>query len=97
MFPQWRVPGFPGVEAASWFGFVVLRQTPPAIVKRLQDVLATGQKDPAYIARLAAMGASSGDVGPASYAELIKKDSAKWKTIMDAAGQTRDFLVSIEG
>jgi tripartite-type tricarboxylate transporter receptor subunit TctC len=84
--PTMAESGFPGVEAASWFGFVVLRQTPPAIVKRLQDALATGQKDPAYIAKLAAMGASSGDVGPASYAELIKKDGAKWKAIMDAAG-----------
>jgi tripartite-type tricarboxylate transporter receptor subunit TctC len=84
--PTMAESGLPAVEAASWFGFVVLAQTPPAIVKRLQDALTTGQKDPAYIARLAAMGASSGEVGPASYAELIKKDAVKWKAIMDAAG-----------
>jgi tripartite-type tricarboxylate transporter receptor subunit TctC len=84
--PTMAEAGFPGVDASSWFGFVVLPQTPPAIVKRLQEALAAGQKDPAYIARLAAMGASSGEVGPASYAELIKKDAVKWKAIIDSAG-----------
>lgn len=84
--PTMAEAGFPGVEAGSWFGFVVAAKTPPAIVKRLQEALVAAQKDPAYVAILAKHGASAGDLGPASFEDLIKKDSAKWKAVVAAAG-----------
>jgi tripartite-type tricarboxylate transporter receptor subunit TctC len=78
--------GFPGVIAESWFGFVVLAKTPPAIVKRLQDALMTAQRDPDYQAKLAAQGASAGELGPKAFAELIRTDAAKWRAVVTAAG-----------
>jgi tripartite-type tricarboxylate transporter receptor subunit TctC len=84
--PTMAEAGFPGVEAESWFGFVVSSRTPPAITKRLQQALAAAQKEPAYVANLAKMGASAGELGPESFAELIKKDAAKWRAIVIAAG-----------
>jgi tripartite-type tricarboxylate transporter receptor subunit TctC len=84
--PTMAEAGFPGVEAENWFGFVVSSRTPPAITKRLQEALAAGQREPAYAASLATMGASAGELGPESFAELIKKDAAKWKAIVIAAG-----------
>jgi hypothetical protein len=35
------------VIAESWYGFVVSAKTPPAVVRRLQEALATAQADPA--------------------------------------------------
>ena len=84
--PTMGEAGFPGVIAESWYGFVVSAKTPPAIVKRLQDALATAQNDPDYQQMLAKQGASAGPQGPAAFAELIKTDAAKWHQIVTAAG-----------
>jgi hypothetical protein len=56
------------------------------LTKRLQDALATAQRDPAYQASLAKQGASAGEPGPESFAKLIRKDAAKWKAIIQGAG-----------
>jgi tripartite-type tricarboxylate transporter receptor subunit TctC len=84
--PTMAEAGQPDVEAASWFGFVVSSKTPPAIVKRLQDAMIAAQKDPDYLAKLAKLGARFGAPGPDGYADLIKTDAVKWKTVIDEAG-----------
>jgi putative tricarboxylic transport membrane protein len=84
--PTMAEGGQPNVEAASWFGFVVSSKTPPAIVKRLQDAMIAAQKDPDYVANLAKLGARFGDPGPDAYANLIKTDAVKWKTVIGEAG-----------
>ena len=50
--PTMGEAGFPGVIAESWYGFVVSAKTPPAIIKRLQEALATAQRDPDYQQKL---------------------------------------------
>jgi len=84
--PTMAEAGHAGVESESWFGLVVSSKTPPAITKRLQDALAAAQRDPAYQASLAKQGASAGELGPDSFAKLIRKDAAKWRAIIKAAG-----------
>ena len=74
-------------EACSYgASCVVSPRTPTAITKRLQEALVAAQKDPAYEESLAKMGASTGELGPESFGELIKKDAAKWKAVIVAAG-----------
>jgi tripartite-type tricarboxylate transporter receptor subunit TctC len=84
--PTMGEAGFAGVIAESWYGFVVSAKTPPAIIRRLQEALATAQRDPDYQQKLAKQGASAGDIGPEPYANLIKTDAAKWRAIVTAAG-----------
>ena len=84
--PTMAEAGFPGVIAESWYGFVVSAKTPRPIVKRLQEALATAQRDAAYQERLAKQGASAGEIGAESFATLIKTDAAKWHAIVTAAG-----------
>ena len=84
--PTMGEAGFPGVIAESWYGFVVSAKTPPAMIKRLQEALATAQADPDYQQKLAKQGASAGDIGPEPYAKLISTDAAKWRAIVTAAG-----------
>jgi tripartite-type tricarboxylate transporter receptor subunit TctC len=66
--------GHPGIEAESWFGLVVSSKVPAPVIQRLQAAVLAAQRDPAY------------QPGPQSFAELIKKDAAKWKAIIQAAG-----------
>jgi tripartite-type tricarboxylate transporter receptor subunit TctC len=84
--PTMAEAGQQNVEAASWFGFVASSKTPAPIVKRLRDAMSAAQKDPDYLAVLAKQGASFGDPGPDAYANIIKTDAVKWKTVIDEAG-----------
>jgi tripartite-type tricarboxylate transporter receptor subunit TctC len=84
--PTMAEAGQHNVEAASWFGFVASAKTPAPVVKRLQDAMSAAQKDLDYRAVLAKQGASFGEPGPDAYANLIKTDAVKWKTVIDEAG-----------
>jgi tripartite-type tricarboxylate transporter receptor subunit TctC len=84
--PTMAEAGQSDVEAASWFGFVASAKTPAPVVKRLQDAMSAAQKDPDYLAVLAKQGASFGEPGPDAYANVIKTDAVKWKTVIDEAG-----------
>jgi tripartite-type tricarboxylate transporter receptor subunit TctC len=84
--PTMAEAGEPNVEAASWFGFVASSKTPAPIVKRLQDAMSAAQKDQAYLANLAKVGASFGEPGPTAYGDLIKTDAAKWGAVIREAG-----------
>ena len=64
--------GFPGVQAESWFGFVVSSKTLQPIISRLQQAMAVAQKDPDYQEKLAKQGASAGEPGPDAFGKLIK-------------------------
>jgi tripartite-type tricarboxylate transporter receptor subunit TctC len=81
--PTMAEAGQQNVEAASWFGFVASSKTPAPIIKRLRDAMAAAQKDPAYLDVLAKQGASFGEPGADAYADLIKADAVKWKTVID--------------
>ncbi len=84
--PTMAEAGFPGIEAESWFGFVVSSKTPQPITARLQNAMAEAQRDPSYLDRLKQQGASAGEPGPQAFAALIRKDAAKWRDIIKAAG-----------
>jgi tripartite-type tricarboxylate transporter receptor subunit TctC len=83
--PTMAEAGYPGVEAESWFSYVVSSKTPKPIIERLQSAIVTAQKDPDYQAKLVNQGASAGEPGPAALAKLIKNDVAKWKAIIKYA------------
>ena len=75
--PTMAEAGLPGVDAASWFGFVVLAQTPPAIVKRLQDALATGQKDFSLYCKTCGDGCKFRRSGPGELCRAHQKGRGK--------------------
>ena len=84
--PTMAEAGFPGVQAESWFGFVVSSKTLQPIISRLQQAMAVAQKDPDYQEKLAKQGASAGEPGPNAFGKLIKSDAERWSTIIKAAG-----------
>lgn len=84
--PTMAEAGHPGVEAESWFGLVVSAKVPTPVINRLQAAVLAAQGDPAYLESLAKHRASAGPPGPQSFAELIKKDASKWRSVIVAAG-----------
>jgi len=78
--------GVPGYEASSWFGIVAPAGTPPAIVARLQQDIATALKQPNVQQRFAKSGARLLGNTPEEFAQQIRQDRQMWGEVINAAG-----------
>ena len=77
--------GFDGFDAAPWWYVAAPAGTPKEIVQKLSDELVKGGKLPATIKKIRDAGASE-LIGTADeLAEHIKKETVKWKKVVDAA------------
>jgi len=75
----------PGYDGSLWQGLGAPRDTPAAIVDRLNDEVNAALSDPAFIAQIRALGGSPLQLSPAAFGQLIADDTAKWgKVIRDA-------------
>lgn len=74
----------------SWFGLVAPASTPPAVVQRLQDGVATALREPAVRERLAAQGLFPSGTRPAEFAAQIRKEIDKMQRISKFARITLD-------
>ena len=77
--------GLPGFEATTWFGLFAPAGTPPAVIEKINAAVNQAMAKPAIIERLRQLGTDAATGTPASFAELVAKDTAKWaKVIKDA-------------
>jgi len=77
--------GFDGFDAAPWWYVAAPAGTPKEIVQKLSDELVKGGKSPAVIKKIRDTGASD-LIGTADeLAEQIKRETIKWKKVVDAA------------
>jgi tripartite-type tricarboxylate transporter receptor subunit TctC len=77
--------GFDGFDAAPWWYVAAPAGTPKEIVQKLSDELVKGGKLPAVIKKIREAGASD-LIGTADeLAEHIKKETVKWKKVVEAA------------
>jgi tripartite-type tricarboxylate transporter receptor subunit TctC len=77
--------GYKGVEASTWFGYLMPARTPPAVVARMSSATTSVLNRPEIRDRLA----SSGEAvtpGPEAFAALIKVEMAKWGKIVRDSG-----------
>jgi tripartite-type tricarboxylate transporter receptor subunit TctC len=72
----------PGYEATSWGGIGVPRNTPPAIVEKLNREIGEVLADPQLKARFIELGATVFVNSPTAFAEIIAKDTAKWGKVI---------------
>ena len=75
----------PGYEASVAFGICAPKDTPAAIVDKLNAEINAGLADPNIRARLADLGAKGLVLTPAGYAKFITEDNAKWVKVIKAA------------
>jgi len=76
----------PGFEATTWFGVGVPKNTPAAIVDRLNNEINAALADPKMRARLADLGGEVLAGSPAQFAKLIADETEKWGKVIRAAG-----------
>ncbi|MEA2980680.1 MAG: hypothetical protein QOF09_2503 [Alphaproteobacteria bacterium] len=75
----------PGLEASQWYGLVVPKDTPAAIIDKLNREINAGLADPKMKARLAELGGMVLPGSPADFAKLIADDTEKWGKVIRAA------------
>lgn len=77
--------GFDGFDAAPWWYVAAPAGTPKDIVQKLSDELVKGGKLPAVIKKIRDAGASDLVGTSDELAEQIKRETIKWKKVVDAA------------
>jgi tripartite-type tricarboxylate transporter receptor subunit TctC len=81
--------GFPGFNVITWNGLVAPAGTPKPIIDRLAAEIARAVKYPAFVARLASLGADPLGDTPDEFAARIAADLDLWAQAVVAAGIKR--------
>lgn len=76
--------GLPGYEALQWFGLMAKGGTPPAILNRLQTLIAEGMRSPEMQERLKTEGADAVVNAPEVFQKLINDEIERWSKLAQA-------------
>ncbi|MDB5318234.1 MAG: hypothetical protein JWO24_4078 [Rhodospirillales bacterium] len=85
--------GLAGFEVSVWHGLYAPRNTPAPVIARLSQSLQTALRDPRLIARFADLGTAPvahDQATPAAHRAFWLADIAKWRPLIQAAGQFAD-------
>jgi tripartite-type tricarboxylate transporter receptor subunit TctC len=78
--------GVPGFDTSGWSGLLAPAATPPAIIERLNAVVAKALAAPDVRARISALGGEVRASSPAEFATLIRSETAKYAKLIKSAG-----------
>ncbi|MER9210653.1 tripartite tricarboxylate transporter substrate-binding protein [Mesorhizobium sp. M0663] len=85
--------GLPQVQVGIWHGIYAPKGTPAEITERLSKSLQVALKDQNVVARFAELGTKpspEADATPAALKAKLESEIARWKPIIEAAGQYAD-------
>jgi tripartite-type tricarboxylate transporter receptor subunit TctC len=91
--PTTKEGGLEGMEVGIWHGVYAPKGTPAEVTERLSKSLQVALKDPNVVARFAELGtipSSEADATPAALKAKLEGEIARWKPIIEAAGQFAD-------
>jgi tripartite-type tricarboxylate transporter receptor subunit TctC len=88
--PTLAESGFPGLDAASWYGLVGPRGMPPALVQRMSDDINRVLAMPDIAQRLDDFGAEDAGGSPQKFAAFIASEYVKWGKVVKDAGVRAD-------
>ncbi|MEW9808489.1 tripartite tricarboxylate transporter substrate-binding protein [Mesorhizobium marinum] len=91
--PTTREAGIDGMEFGIWHGLYAPKGTPAEVTERLSKALQVALKDPNVVARFAELGtapSSEADATPAALKAKLESEIARWKPVIEAAGQYAD-------
>jgi tripartite-type tricarboxylate transporter receptor subunit TctC len=77
--------GLPDLQYTTWYGLFAKAGTPPDVIKTLNAAIAKVVQDPALNQKFESQGVEFVAGSPEELAALVKKDSAKWKRVIDEA------------
>jgi tripartite-type tricarboxylate transporter receptor subunit TctC len=76
----------PGYETSGWFGVGVPRNTPVAIIDKLNKEINAGLADPKLKARFADLSATVIPGSPEDFGKLIADETEKWGKVVKFSG-----------
>jgi tripartite-type tricarboxylate transporter receptor subunit TctC len=76
--------GYPGFDVATWFCLVAPANTPPELIKKVNEVVVAGLKTPDVVGRFAAIGAEAQPMTPEELSAYIRKETEHWGKIITA-------------
>jgi tripartite-type tricarboxylate transporter receptor subunit TctC len=82
--------GVPGYEVNAWSGVITTAGVPRAVLDKLNAAVNKAINVPEAKERLFAMGSEGGGGTPEEFAELIRRDSAKWADVIKRSGAKID-------
>jgi tripartite-type tricarboxylate transporter receptor subunit TctC len=88
--PTMMEAGVPGYEVTAWTGVIAPAGLPRPILDRLNVAVNAAINEPTVKARLEQLGSEGGGGTPEHYAELIRRDSAKWAEVIRRSGARID-------
>jgi len=88
--PTLAEAGVPGYEVTAWTGVIAPAGLPRAVLGRLNAAVNAAIASPELKERLFLLGSEGGGGSPEDYAELIRRDSAKWADVVRRSGATID-------
>ncbi len=91
--PTTEEGGLPGMQIGIWHGIYAPKGTPADVTERLSKSLQLALKDPNVVARFAELGtvpSAEADATPAALKAKLEGEIARWKPIIEAAGQYAD-------
>jgi tripartite-type tricarboxylate transporter receptor subunit TctC len=95
-----RSPGFPelptigeivpGYEAGTWTGVIAPAGLPRPVLDKLNAAVNAAIRSPLFVDRFASIGDEPAGGTPEDFAELIRRDSAKWADVVKRSGAKID-------
>jgi tripartite-type tricarboxylate transporter receptor subunit TctC len=74
--------GVPGYESVGWFGLLAPPNTPPAIIRQLNEVIVAAMQTQEFRDHLATLGAEPKPQTPEEFGRYINADVAKWSRLV---------------
>jgi tripartite-type tricarboxylate transporter receptor subunit TctC len=74
--------GVPGYESVGWFGLLAPANTPPAVVKKINEVIVAAMETKEFRDHLATLGAEPKPQTPEEFGRYINADVAKWSKVV---------------
>ena len=82
--------GVPGFDAASWFGLLAPANTPPAIIKRIDDALIKVMETTDLKKKITDQGGIPIAETPDKFAAYIRTETTKWAKVVKESGASVD-------
>ena len=84
--PTFAEAGFPNIVGYGWFGFMVPRGTPTAVVDRLSAETNAVPAEPDFKERVLQLGLQPRGGTPAEFTAFIVRETRKWAEVIRVAG-----------
>ncbi len=82
--------GYPDFELGAWFGYFAPKDTPDAIVQKINKDINTVLNEPAIRNKLSSEGAQPMGGTPEQFTSYVRDETIKWKKVVDGLGLSLD-------